>query len=95
MFFLKLQIPIFKFQRIGFCDLSIGIFKNYDGSTKNKGWSNSTGDISSTKIFTIFPETSDSISLKSFIASITQRTSPLAIVLPTSAKTGLSGAGFL
>ena len=33
----------------------------YDGSTKNNGWSYSTGDASSTKIFTIFPLTSDSI----------------------------------
>ena len=45
--------------------------------------------------FTILPETSDSMSLNNFIASITQRTSPLLIVLPTSTKRGLSGAGFL
>ena len=71
-------------------------FQNiYDGSTKNNGWSNSTGDISSTRIFTIFPETSDSISLNNFMASITQSTSPFAIVLPTSVKTALSGDGFL
>jgi hypothetical protein len=36
-----------------------------------KGWSNS-GDISSTNIFTILPETSDSISLNNFMASITK-----------------------
>src|SRR6056297_1970330 len=68
---------------------------HYDGSTKNKGWSNSTGEESSTNILTILPETSDSISLKSFIASITQRTSPWLMVLPTSTKGGLSGDGFL
>lgn len=67
----------------------------YDGSTKNNGWSNSTGEESSTNILTILPETSDSISLKSFIASITQRTSPWFIVLPTSTNGGLSGDGFL
>jgi hypothetical protein len=48
----------------------------YLGSTKNKGWSYSTGDALSTRIFTIRPETSDSISLKSFMASIMQSTLP-------------------
>jgi hypothetical protein len=28
--------------------------KCYDGSTKNKGWSNSTGDISSTNILQFY-----------------------------------------
>src|SRR6185437_1598421 len=46
-------------------------------STRNKGWSYSTGDISSTRILTTVPSTSDSISLKSFMASITQTTCPL------------------
>jgi hypothetical protein len=63
----------------------------YDGSTKNNGWSNSTGDESSIKTLTIFPETSDSISLKSFMASMMHNTSPSLIVCPTSTKTGLSG----
>jgi len=65
----------------------------YDGSTKNSGWSNSTGLESSTKILTIFPETSDSMSLNSFIASITQRTEPSEMESPTSTKFGLSGEG--
>ena len=51
--------------------------------------------MSSTKILTILPETSDSISLNNFIASITHKTSPLPILLPTSTKTALSGEGFL
>ena len=49
---------------------------SYIGSTKNKGWSYSTGVASSTKTLTIFPLTSDSIWLKSFIASITQTIFP-------------------
>ena len=61
----------------------------------NKGWSNSTGLWSSTKILRILPENSDSISLNSFMASITHKTSPFAILLPTSTKDGLSGDGFL
>ena len=65
------------------------------GSNKNKGWSNSTGEESSTKILTIFPENSDSISLKSFIASITHKTSPSEIKSPFSMKLALSGDGFL
>ena len=64
---------------------------DYDGSTKNNGCPNSTGEESSTRILTIFPDTSDSISLKSFIASMTQSTSPSAIVCPTSTNNGLSG----
>ena len=61
----------------------------------NKGWSNSTGLWSSTKILTILPEKSDSISLNNFIASITHKTSPFAILCPTSTNDGLSGDGFL
>ena len=38
---------------------------------------------------------SDSISLNSFIASITQSTSPSLMVSPTSTKRGLSGEDFL
>src|SRR5690606_39573380 len=53
----------------------------------------STGDESSTSTFTTFPEISDSISLKSFMASIIHRTSPSLIIWPTSTKTGLSGEG--
>ena len=41
------------------------------------------------------PETSDSISLKSFIASMIQTVSPTFIVLPTSTNKGFSGEGFL
>ena len=73
----------------------IRIFIGYDGSTKNSGWSNSTGEESSTKILTILPETSDSISLNNFIASITQTVSPNLTIVPTSAKFGFSGDGFL
>ena len=54
-----------------------------------QGWSHQQ------EILTILPLTSDSISLKSFMASITQRTDPSDTVSPTSTKTGLSGAGFL
>ena len=61
----------------------------------NRGWSNSTGLWSSTRIFTIFPDTSDSISLNNFIASMTQSTSPSAMFFPTSTNAGLSGEGFL
>ena len=41
------------------------------------------------------PETSDSISLKSFIASIIQTVSPTLMTLPTSTNNGFSGDGFL
>ena len=60
-----------------------------------RGWSNSTGSASSTKTLTIFPETSDSISLNNFIASITQSVWPTETESPTSTKLSLSGDGFL
>jgi hypothetical protein len=47
--------------------------------TKNKV-GQTPQDMSSTNIFLILPETSDSISLNNFIASITQRTSPFIVV---------------
>ena len=61
------------------------------GSTKNKGWSYSTGLALSTSTFTIRPEISDSISLKSFIASMMQTTCPAFISSPTLTSSGLSG----
>ena len=70
------------------------ILNPYDGSTKNRGWSYSTGDISSTRTLTILPETSDSISLNNFIASIIQTTSPLLTESPTDLNASLSGDGF-
>src|SRR5690606_4179669 len=65
----------------------------YFGSTKNNGWSYSTGWASSTSTLTILPETSDSISLNSFMASMIQTTLPLPISSPTFTKAGLSGPG--
>ncbi len=56
------------------------------GLLKNKGWSNSTGEESSTNTFTILPEISDSISLNNFIASITQTVVTRIIRSPTSTK---------
>ena len=69
--------------------------KYYDGSTKNRGWSNSTGEESSTNTLTILPDTSDSISLNNFIASIIHTVCPALTVLPTSTNAGLSGDAFL
>ena len=71
------------------------IFNYYEGSTKNKGWSYSTGEASSTKILTILPETSASIWLNNFIASMTQTTESFFTSLPTFTKASLSGDGFL
>src|SRR6202012_6038171 len=64
---------------------------NYIGSTKNNGWSYSTGDALSTKTFTIRPNISDSISLNNFIASMMQSTEPSFISSPTFTNNGLSG----
>jgi hypothetical protein len=66
-------------------------FNNYMGSTKNNGWSYSTGEALSTNIFTIFPDTSDSISLNNFIAYMMQTTLPVPISSPTFTNEGLSG----
>src|ERR1700730_8214650 len=66
---------------------------NQAGSTKNKGWSYSTGEASSTSTFIILPFTSLSISLKSFMASMIQTTLPRSISSPTLMKDGLSGEG--
>ena len=50
-----------------------------------------TASMGSMEISTIFPETSDSISLKSFIASIIHTASPLLIESPTLANGADSG----
>ena len=51
----------------------------YAGSTKNNGWSYSIGVLSFTNTFTMVPDTSDSISLNSFIASMIHTVSPFLI----------------
>jgi hypothetical protein len=57
--------------------LCIGIFNGYDGSTKNTVVDQIQLVMNhQLSTFTILPDTSDSISLNSFIASITQSTSP-------------------
>jgi hypothetical protein len=49
------------------------------------------GVVSSTKTFTMLPDTSDSISLNNFIASIIHKVSPSLIVSPTFTNEGVSG----
>src|SRR5690606_19690576 len=65
------------------------------GSIKNKGWSYSTGEELSTRILTTFPVTSDSISLKSFIASMIQTVCPATMESPTFTKGSESGLAVL
>ena len=50
----------------------------------NSGWPNSTGWPFSTRILVTTPDTSESISLSSFIASMMHRVSPSLMVEPTS-----------
>src|SRR5690606_16542316 len=59
----------------------------------NSGWSNSTGWPLSIRIFSTVPETSASIGLNIFIASMMPRVSPALTAWPTVTNGGLSGAG--
>src|SRR5690606_5983658 len=59
----------------------------------NSGWSNSTGWPLSVRILRTVPETSASIGLNIFLASMMPRVSPALTDWPTVTNGGLSGAG--
>src|ERR1700730_8489683 len=61
------------------------------GSTRNKGWPNSTGWAFSTRTLTTRPAIFDSISFMSFIASMMQRVWPSFTVSPSLTKGAPSG----
>lgn len=61
----------------------------------NNGWSNSTGWPLSPRMLSTVPETSASIGLNIFMASMMPRVSPALTDWPTVTNAGLSGAGEL